>query len=662
MVGAVHGAQDAVGDVGRPRNLQEMAPAAMSRRHAGLPLGLARTGKPMHYAWVESPAQSKPSADIVGRERRTASPMSVALEAPPARRRRAAIRRWRSACSARSRARCCSTPFDRGRYSTDASIYQIEPQGVVVPRTDADVQAALAIAREEGVPVIAARRRHLAGRPDRRRRPGHRLLASIWTEVVELDPDARTVVGRARRRARPAEPLPQAARPVLPGRHLDQQPRDARRHGGQQRLRRALDPLRHHGRQLLAIDALLADGEPVTVRRGPGQPRDRSPTPERYLELIQRHARPRRPARPTRSPPRFPKVLRRVGGYNLDRVAPGRPQHGAAAGRLRGHARLLQPRSSCELQPLPAAPGARRLPFPDLLPGDGRRPRHIVELGPSAVELVDRTILELAAQIPALPAADRALRARRARMRSCWSSSPATSRTSSSTQPAASARADGRSRLCRTAWCEATEPAAQARIWEVRKAGLNIVMSMKGDGKPVSFIEDCAVPLEHLADYTDAPDRAVRPARHERHLVRARLGRLPACAADPQPEAGEGRQGDARDRRGGVRDGARVQGRPFRRARRRPGALRVPRGDVRRPRWCAPSRRSRTRSTRRACSTPARSCGAPRMDDRSAVPLPAGLSRRCRSRPRSTGRPGAVSSAPPRCATTTAPAARPSPA
>jgi len=37
---------------------------------------------------------------------------------------------------------------------------------------------------------------------------------------------------------------------------------------------------------------------------------------------------------------------------------------------------------------------------------------------------------------------------------------------------------------------------------EVRKAGLNIMMSMKGDGKPVSFIEDCAVPLEHLAAYT----------------------------------------------------------------------------------------------------------------------------------------------------------------
>ncbi len=48
------------------------------------------------------------------------------------------------------------------------------------------------------------------------------------------------------------------------------------------------------------------------------------------------------------------------------------------------------------------------------------------------------------------------------------------------------------------------DAAMQKNLWEVRKAGLNIMMSLKGDGKPVSFIEDCAVPLEHLADYTQA--------------------------------------------------------------------------------------------------------------------------------------------------------------
>ena len=49
----------------------------------------------------------------------------------------------------------------------------------------------------------------------------------------------------------------------------------------------------------------------------------------------------------------------------------------------------------------------------------------------------------------------------------------------------------------------ASDAGFQADIAAVREAGLNIMMSMKGDGKPVSFIEDCAVDLEDLADYTE---------------------------------------------------------------------------------------------------------------------------------------------------------------
>ena len=49
---------------------------------------------------------------------------------------------------------------------------------------------------------------------------------------------------------------------------------------------------------------------------------------------------------------------------------------------------------------------------------------------------------------------------------------------------------------------EVLNPDLQAAITELRTAGLNIMMSMKEEGKPVSFVEDCAVPLEHLADYT----------------------------------------------------------------------------------------------------------------------------------------------------------------
>lgn len=64
--------------------------------------------------------------------------------------------------------------FSRGRYATDASHYQIEPVGVIVPKTDTDVRVAMAAAREEGVPV-AARRWHLPIGTDGWPRPGHGL-------------------------------------------------------------------------------------------------------------------------------------------------------------------------------------------------------------------------------------------------------------------------------------------------------------------------------------------------------------------------------------------------------------------------------------------------------------------------------------------------------
>src|ERR1700739_2595118 len=52
------------------------------------------------------------------------------------------------------RGQVLSDAFSRGRYSTDASIYQIEPLGVVIPKSREDAAAAITIAREEGVPVL----------------------------------------------------------------------------------------------------------------------------------------------------------------------------------------------------------------------------------------------------------------------------------------------------------------------------------------------------------------------------------------------------------------------------------------------------------------------------------------------------------------------------
>src|SRR5262249_3016643 len=83
--------------------------------------------------------------------------------------------------------------FSRGRYSTDASHYQIEPLGVVVPRTDADVRVAMAMAREEGVPVLPR-----GGATSQSGQTVGRALVIDFSKhlkrLVAVDPEAKTCV------------------------------------------------------------------------------------------------------------------------------------------------------------------------------------------------------------------------------------------------------------------------------------------------------------------------------------------------------------------------------------------------------------------------------------------------------------------------------------
>ena len=134
--------------------------------------------------------------------------------------------------------------------------------------------------------------------------------------------------------------------------------------------------------------------------------------------------------------------------------------------------------------------------------------QHIVKLGPIAVELIDRTMLGLARDIAMFqPTIDTVVRGDPEAILFV--------------EFAEDDQHENFRRLLRLseligdlgiAWgktgaqwggvVEVLDPKLQAAITEVRTAGLNIMMSMKDAGKPVSFVEDCAVPLEHLAEYT----------------------------------------------------------------------------------------------------------------------------------------------------------------
>ena len=135
---------------------------------------------------------------------------------------------------------------------------------------------------------------------------------------------------------------------------------------------------------------------------------------------------------------------------------------------------------------------------------------------------------------------------------------------------------------CRAASSRSPTRSWQRDVWEVRKAGLNIMMSMKGDGKPVSFIEDCAVPLEHLAEYTDRLTRVF--AKHGTRgtfYAHASVGCLHV-----RPVLNLRTEHGARQMRAIAEEACALvkeyKGSLLRRARRRARALRVDRADLRR--------------------------------------------------------------------------------
>ena len=394
--------------------------------------------------------------------------------------------------------------FTRGRYATDASIYQIEPLGVVVPRGREDAAAAIAIAREEGVPVLPRG----AGTSQCGQTVARALVIDCskrMDRVVSVDVEKRrarvepgVVLDRLNRQLRPhnlffpVDPST-ASRATIGG-------MTANNSCGSRSIR--YGNMVHNVR---GVDALLADGTNAWFGEVAGnlaEDSDPPAMPARYRDLVQRmRALHRREADEIAR--RFPQVLRRVGGYNIDAIDGDGSRGGHNMARLlvgsEGTLAFFN-EIELELQPIPAHRVLGICHFPSFYSAMDST-RKIVELGPSAVELVDRTMIDLSRDIPMFRAVvDRFVQGEPAALL---------------LTEFAGDDADENLRRLRAlhelmgdlgfpgAVVDAIDPAFQAAVLEVRAQGLNIMMSMKGDGKPVSFLEDCAVRLEDLADYTD---------------------------------------------------------------------------------------------------------------------------------------------------------------
>ena len=224
---------------------------------------------------------------------------------------------------------------------------------------------------------------------------------------------------------------------------------------------------------------------------------------------------------------RIPKVQRRVAGYNLDMVSDESFNMAHLLVGSEGTLAWFQ-RIKLKLSPLPPHKVLGVVHFPTFYKAM-ELTQQIVKLDPSAVELVDRTMIDLSRENPAFrDTVDQAVRGEPDAILLVEFAGDVEADQLKSLASLSELMSD---LGLPDSVVEITDAKIQKAVWNVRKAGLNIMMSMKGDGKPVSFIEDCAVPLEHLAEYTDRLTQVFRKARDARYVVCACFRRLFARAS-----------------------------------------------------------------------------------------------------------------------------------
>ncbi|TPQ36292.1 FAD-binding oxidoreductase [Bradyrhizobium guangdongense] len=408
--------------------------------------------------------------------------------------------------------------FSRGRYATDASFYQIMPVGVVVPRSMDEALRALAIGRDDGR-VVTPRG---GGTSQCGQTVNDGLVIDFskhLNHILSLDVEGRTCV-------------------VEPGIVLDDLNRQLRKHGlwfpvdVSTASRATIGGMAGNnscgGRSLrygtmrdntLSMEAALADGTLMQFGEVPRDLTDVNASADAralFRDMLDLGAR-----EADEIAERFPKVQRRVGGYNLDALVPRNAPNNMAHLLVGSEGTLaFTTRVELKLWPVIRNKVLGVCHFGSFYEAMDAA-QHLVKLKPIAVELVDRTMLALGRDIamfrPIISAAikgdpDAVLVVEFADEDQAQNLQRLKQLTELMGDLGFGWNNDKRK------WggvVEISEPALQSGIADFRAAGLNVMMSMKEAGKPVSFVEDCAVPLPHLADYTARLNEIF--ARHGTH-------------------------------------------------------------------------------------------------------------------------------------------------
>ena len=387
--------------------------------------------------------------------------------------------------------------LSRALYSTDASVYQIQPAGVVVPKSAEDLVTVVNVCRQHGCPITMRG----GGTSQAGQTIGEGLIVDTskylnrLLEVNVADRWARVEPGivlddlnaaLAKHKLRFAPDISSASRATVGGMIANNSA------GGRSVVYgKTID-------HVLELQVLLSDGSVVWCRDLSDDESTSLASNSTLESACYRQIRKLAHDHASEIERRYPKVLRRVGGYNLDEYRTGRPFNLAKmiVGSEGTLAIVLE--AKVNLVPMPAAKVLLAIQFDDLLDALGATPA-ILSHSPSAIEAMDAFILD-----------HTKMNAELHRLRETFvTGEPAGlfcvefsgDRVEDLVPRMDAVEADLRAQGFRITCHRAMTPAAQQAVWHVREAALGLSMSMKGDAKALSFVEDAAVAPERLRDY-----------------------------------------------------------------------------------------------------------------------------------------------------------------
>ncbi len=403
--------------------------------------------------------------------------------------------------------------FSRAMHATDASVYQLLPMGVVAPRNRDDVIRTINLCREHGVSITARG----GGTSQAGQSIGNGISLDFsrhLNRVIEMNIEERTVW-------------------VEPGVVLDELNAQLKPHGLQLPLDLSTSSRATIGGMIAnnsagtrsiiygktidyveALTVLLADGSIIEIGELTGEALDAKCAQQDLEGAAYRTVRQLALDHQDEIEQRYPKIQRRVGGYNLDEFVPAK----ISAERPFNLARMMVGSegtlgitlaAKVRVVPLPKHKVLCAIHFTDLLDAMTATPI-ILAHQPSAVELVDRLLLDATrGKIEFEP------------MRDFIQGDPDAvllvefyGEHSDELPPRLDRlETDLAAHGLGYYFHRAIAPAAQARIWTLRQAALGLTMAEIGDDKAISFVEDTAVPPAHLHDYIATFKRIL--AEHE---------------------------------------------------------------------------------------------------------------------------------------------------